>query len=637
MDPQNEILRLKRLPTKDLGVALGSIADYSRDPAQREAIGLSGLLEYCLEVLARPEQASIHMQALRVIANSCADTDCNRDRVIATPFIQAIFDKLSSQETAEMALITLHNISLDHERAQTRLREKGLCKVLIRFLCNCSPTIHLHRYLGYACTLLSFSFEDYNVEESPTTAVTTFLRLCGTVSEYSELVCLNEIFALHLRHISFQRFVVENSQFESLLSTISRLAFFPMNHDLTIESNRFHVLEGSQKGDNILESNRLHEFEGQMSGNPACAPPSDRFFKDDLDQLEVLLDLFSSILQDISSLPDFTSKYPYESGITSTMISWLNCQRLQAAACMVLSNLARANADWALSMVSRSADLHMGSTRMLHQAATKRKSLYAALDLLLQLARPIESRATICTEAFLSAVAQFWRADDPQIQYAMTTVLRELLRDSPSAVRRLLSPSNSECNESYVSLMLKLYVTSSDAKVKLEIQKIVIEICRCLPHLEPAERTTFLTCTKFTSPIKDVITQVVDPALRAGGYLALVLIVHEEAGLVHVDEIVRRRNVFEHLVQGITGERAGSVLQPSAPENMSIEQWKIVLQPVRDNAMWLLKDMLQSSMEETNHNVTLSRDWAKILDNLFNGTFGDPEQVLTMSTPFLAP
>ena len=394
----------------------------------------------------------------------------------------------------------------------------------------------------------------------------------------------------------------------------------------------------------------------------------DNLSVDDIEQRDSLTNVLLISLRDISSLPIFVSKYPYGSNLTLTLNSWLKSGRsgLQRMAASVLSNLARADDDWARSMISAPDHLHRNLIDILAES-TERQHLHLALDFLLQLAKPIGNRAVICQQSFLWAVARHWEGSDVQIQYAATTVLRDLVRDCPSAVRQLLglvSPTRPEHEDpsdkstsnvdvidsnqgfpdmtllkeeessddstssttvrkshpvqslwdkatqtslfdgeindegTYLSRMLRLFIASADSKVKHEIQGVVLEICRSMPRLSSAEREGFLEHRSFASPVIGAITQTEDFNLRARGYLALVLIAREEVGLVLVNDIIRHSNVFEHLVQSITGQAAGSVpeLREASPEDSSVEQRDTILHSVCDNARWLVKDILESSV-----------------------------------------
>ena len=438
--------------------------------------------------------------------------------------------------------------------------------------------------------------------ESPDRILAALLHICGDhCITLSELHCLLSITLLHLNCVKFQELLVTDSQVELLLGLILRAVLFPEEIDDSLNPSYRSLV-------------RVRHEESLSS--------------EDAEQRGPLKDLFFITLRDVSSLSMFISKYPYDSSLTSLLKLWLQCRHgdLQIMACIILGNLARANSGWAYTMVLEPDSVHHDLINMLSHG-TDRYSLLIAFDFLLQLAKQAGNRALICQQPFLWAVARQWKGVDSQIQYAATTVLRGLLRDCPLAVLQLLhsvsaeipnprtyrdsvetrladpweeEPQNGKIHPegTYLSKMLAFFLSSSDLAVTLEIQKISLEICRCLPRLDPLERHAFLVHANFATPIIGVITQNEDMSSRAQGYLALVLIAHEPSGLAIVQECLKQKGMFEYLVQGISGKAAGSAPQTSEspPENMTVEQWNIMLRSVRENARWLVKEVLESSV-----------------------------------------
>ena len=428
------------------------------------------------------------------------------------------------------------------------------------------------------------------------------LQICGDHSiALSELHCLLSIILPHLNCMKFQELLVTNSQVEILLSLILRAVLFPEEIDDSLNPS-YHSLVRIRREDSLSS--------------------------EDAEQRGSLKDLSFITLRDVSSLSMFNFKYPYGSSLTSLLKSWLGCRHgdLQIMACIILGNLARANGEWAYTMVSEPDSIHDDLISMLSHRA-ERYALLIAFDFLLQLAKPARNRALICQQPFLWAVARQWKRDDSQIQYAAATVLRNLLLDCPLAVLQLLHSVSAEIPNprthrdsaetnlanpweeepqngrihlegTYLSKMLAFFLSSSDLAVKLEIQKIIIDICRCLPRLDPVERHAFLVHPNFATPIVGVITQSEDMSLRAQGYLALVLMAHEPSGLAIAQECLKQKGIFEYLVQSISGKAAGLAPQTSEipPENMRVEQWNIMLRSVRENARWLVKEVLESSV-----------------------------------------
>lgn len=100
-------------------------------------------------------------------------------------------------------------------------------------------------------------------------------------------------------------------------------------------------------------------------------------------------------------------------------------------------------------------------------------------------------------------------------------------------------------------------------KVKTEIARVVIEVCRSLPQLEPAAKEAFLGQPDLIEPVIALVTKTDDAILQAQGYLAMVLLARERAGLLLVNEAMRTEEVFDNLAQAVNGEKT-SKLNPDA-------------------------------------------------------------------------
>jgi len=461
---------------------------------------------------------------------------------------------------------------------------------------------------------------------------------------------------LHLRNESFQVRLIEDFQVDLLLGLILRTIWYPSDFDPSLDTND-------------------HE--------PVDTKVKDPLSKDEVEQLESSMDALFIILLDISSLPKFAINYPYESSLTSTLTSWLKSQRLDnmIIACSMLSGLARAEERWARSMVSGSYRIHHDLINIM-ASETNTRHVSIVYNFLLQLARPVENRESICQPAFLWVAAYRWNGDDRDVQYRVTTVLRYLVRDCPLAIRNLLltapttiphfiavddtehganssdrhvkqrfnactfqrqrevadatnqhdqgtdeeddsssssvldkriirphTPQDQPENPSktgqpdkmakpggtYFSGMLKLYMASDDSMVKAEITRVVLEICRCFPLLDPSERASFVQHEDFATPLVYLIVGNGEPALRAQAYLAMVLMAREHSGRPPVQTIMKRKDIFEKIVRDIAGEGTDAIPEAikAMPENSSVEQRNTVLRSVRENARWLVKDILE--------------------------------------------
>jgi hypothetical protein len=83
--------------------------------AWRGPIGDSGLLDFFLGCLARDTlRQGFYIHALRLIGNSCADTDENRARVVQGNHITSIIRLLQDQSLIPFTIPVLFNILVDY-------------------------------------------------------------------------------------------------------------------------------------------------------------------------------------------------------------------------------------------------------------------------------------------------------------------------------------------------------------------------------------------------------------------------------------------------------------------------------------------------------------------------------------------
>lgn len=374
-------------------------------------------------------------------------------------------------------------------------------------------------------------------------------------------LCLSNVLTAHLKHNSFQEVLLKQDLFLRFLSSILRtLSFTPsVPHSL----------------------------------DPREHPPTEGVSSDEAEQLDSMRKLLTAVLSDVSLNRAFAAKYPYPCKLTSDIVGWLPSGRLhfQTFACSILSNLVRMEPPWACQMVERSDSVYLPLVSILREG--EGQSLYAALDFLLQLARPIDNKATICQQPLLSAIAKLWMGDDTQAQYATVTVLREAIKNCPKAVQRLALLCSDEKamlaeEKTYFSILVSLFESTTDPGVQTEIAKVTFELLRCLPRLDPDDRKALLQQQSLSSPLIWAVSYNEDPGLASQAYLSLVLLSQQaEQGLVFVDSMLRRTTVFSSLVCHVRNQ-----LSPLEGNGTSGP----LQRSITDNARWLIKATLETQV-----------------------------------------
>lgn len=101
--------------SEDLDRIAEKLGDGSRLPLWRAPIGASGILNFFLGILPTPGlRPLLRSHALRLIGNSCADTDENRARVVESGRIHAIIDLLGDDSLLPFVIPVLYNVLVDY-------------------------------------------------------------------------------------------------------------------------------------------------------------------------------------------------------------------------------------------------------------------------------------------------------------------------------------------------------------------------------------------------------------------------------------------------------------------------------------------------------------------------------------------
>lgn len=83
--------------------------------AWRRPYGESGILELFINAVAMDGlRPGLHLHALRIVGNSCADTDENRARVIQGGHLAALLHRLQDENLIPFTIPVLYNILVDY-------------------------------------------------------------------------------------------------------------------------------------------------------------------------------------------------------------------------------------------------------------------------------------------------------------------------------------------------------------------------------------------------------------------------------------------------------------------------------------------------------------------------------------------
>ena len=520
--------------------------------------------------------------------------------MIASPYFGTVLENLSNERVAYVTLAALYNISLDYEPVQRTLRQNGIFLAIMAMLED--PIFDISSMMFHLTGLLSSALEDYDVGQSPDTVLRTLLHYTTDENlDLEELGPLRDAVLLHLKDDYYRALLVKQNLFESLLVTILRSCGY--------KGSSIYGKAGISSTDEILWTERL---------------------KEEVEDFEDLQTSLLAAMRDLSSTPTFWEKYPFEHQMTTLWLSWLESgnSHLQLISCCFLSNMARAKVSWAERMLgAETKPLYTKLVELSLEDMGTRISL-AALEFLLQLARPKSNRTIICTFEFLDKLSRIWtvKATTPggvvRAQYASVAVLIGLISDCLSAALCLteLSEHATGRHSNYLSALLTCFEQISDNKVKIEIAKVIMLLCRHMiqvhkdsenPDSNRTDSSTnsykdllrsncFSIGHVFLSPVAMVISQTENPGLQAQGFFALVIVARQDGGLDLVRELVQQSTVLESLAKAIAEKPVGSAAtSPSADADLADRSF--VKRSVHENARWLLREYVNREVSTHYH------------------------------------
>uniref|UniRef100_A0A0B7JSH7 Uncharacterized protein n=1 Tax=Bionectria ochroleuca TaxID=29856 RepID=A0A0B7JSH7_BIOOC len=416
------------------------IGDGSRDVAWRVPFGESGILEFFIRFVALDGiSPTLHLHALRIVGNSCADTDVNRGRVVEGNHLVAIVHRLQDESLIPFTVPVLYNILVDYEPAQIAASKALLNQQLITLLQSPNLTNYTP-FVTYFCKIL-FLLSGHESEAAvahPNT-VPILLRLAFQPpfsSDVDDFVSLASSAAAYLAGANFQESMVQGDDFGFLLNAY--------RHSLTA----FDIAQ-------IDDS-------------------------DSADALKQLRSALLSSLSDISANDSFPVRHPLGSPVPETLLQWLQVPNnaLISAACLALGNISRSDeTSLALVQTHRAhepliallSDPEIGDPQVLH----------AALSFLKNLAIPAPNKELLSGLLDSSCIPRIFTLDTlPQVQFSAISLTRLLLVNCVPNVKlvcaRLSSDTFSPAHDrSTVHAMTTLFTRSDAEPTKLEAARSV--------------------------------------------------------------------------------------------------------------------------------------------------------------------
>ncbi|EGE84918.1 GTP binding protein [Blastomyces dermatitidis ATCC 18188] len=535
------------------------LANGSRDPAWRGAYGETGILDFFLRVIATDDvEDDILLHSLRLIGNSCADTNENRQLVVDKNYTFPIINLFKNPAVVHVAIPVIYNICVDFEPAQAQVAENGIGYSLLTLLSD--DLIEGNALLAYALELLETATE-HGVERAPDAALPLLINLATDEDiGFARFTTLTSCLALYLQSERFQNLCIIRRLVERVILLLRRSYDHP----------------------------------------PHGLSPED---------IQVLMQLrlrINQALSDISALPLFSQAYPLDCDLSETLRSWLREpeDQLQICACVMLGNLAREDKICA-SMVN-DFEVHVPLISILN-ADAKAAVLHAVLGFLKNLAIATDNKEPLASAGIIKAVSRLWAFETvPQVQFAAASLTRQVIVSSFNNISRLLEPLSSDPDSpansrTYLSLLLSLFEKSDTTPIKIEIGRTICAICRSInqrqQHGAEAAIEAFDLAERLYKlhedvawPLGTMITQTEWPVVQSEGWFALALMASTPSGSLAVVDSMQNMSVF----QLISDTVKMIISEPSGGESVQEKTERLKKAKDRDNAIILVNGLLKN-------------------------------------------
>ena len=283
----------------------------------------------------------------------------------------------------------------------------------------------------------------------------------------------------------------------------------------------------------------------------------------------------SSSLWDLSSLPEFATKYlfspPCNSDCLSAMLLWLRTSepQMQLCACYVFRNLAAS--DKACGMLVQESKIHTPLINIL-ESSSDLPVLGEVLRLLKNLALPTENKPLIGSGTAIDSLTKCWsRLSSPTLHQAAVGLFRILMRGCPSNIVHFLGLHSARdafatSTDGSLSRLWSLYKSSTDPAIKVEVARSVVEIWRTA-HKEVPESVSSVTegmieqarrmHANIAEPVVVMIVESNNASLVSDGWFGLTLMASSKDGSEIVSEALSAQNAWDILIRTVSGQEVG--------------------------------------------------------------------------------
>ncbi|KAI1192600.1 armadillo-type protein [Nemania serpens] len=447
----------------DLDLVAQRVGDAARVESNRTPLGESGLLDFfCSVVSTQGLRSTLIVQCLRIIGNSSADKDENRERVLTSGCLPSVISLLNDDAFLALVIPVLFNISVDYEPAHKAMYQAGINPELVSLLSG--PSLEDAPVLvNYVCKLLGF-VATQEPEASLVHPATPFVLLSLADDQplpldAKDFLALASVALTYLAQEQFQ---------QAFLETPGSIPLLFRTFSTACDS---------------------------IDASEDCA--------DDEAQLKQVQTVFTATLADLSAQPLFASSCSLDGPEVRTLQGWISAPHipLQSAACLALGNVARS--DDKCSYLVQKLGIHKPLITILADPINIDAGLlHSVLGFLKNLAIPAENKPILGEAGLLETdvLPRIWDLDtQTQVQFDAVSLTRLLLVGCAANVRRICAPlSEDPASRSKLHLLIDLNARSDQEPTQMETARAITAVCRAL-HSGPDARQGEVSTPPFTS------------------------------------------------------------------------------------------------------------------------------------------
>ncbi|RPA89230.1 ARM repeat-containing protein [Choiromyces venosus 120613-1] len=497
--------------------------DACRQVEWRQILGENGILGFFLDQLDPQIDISLGRQVFRVIANSIADNDENRQRLIDHPTaLKTVLSLVKNEDLSMFAVATLQNLTLDNEAAQLKVIEEGGVGVLMEAIITAEDDDDSTNIQVPLRVLELLVTHDTAKEAAPPACLKPLLsELSAEITSIDDRILLLTVLTTLLTHPPLQLAILEQDHFPLLLRV------FETTHSLLFDPTL-----------DINDRQRLFS---------AKAPLMD-------------------IIADISWKPTFLTTYPLSSAPIAQLLTWLSTNNEPhrydkvIAACLVFGNVTQSAEvcrelmhTYALhktlfSVISRAVKGYEQSKEELESLPSEQVKLdtagagkggiylsllHSAIGVLRNFAVPKSEKSVLVdTGAFnvIMAVVGMEGVGVGQVWYSAAGLARLLCVDCVENCKEITSQrtiTGGEEEGTYLERLLKTYTQAEELPTKTEIARMIVSILRCLSSSSSSTQDTH---PGLARPLWDMVLQDKWVVVRSEGLLGLALSANSPGG-----------------------------------------------------------------------------------------------------------